>query len=115
VEAMVESEPHQRLVRGGCVHLSGPPDVYVEGDHAVAVCHSLLILHRDGRFVIYRAGANHWQLRREDGEWRVTVRTTRALDGSVKARELFRVTALERRTEQVAGEELRRPPRPADS
>jgi hypothetical protein len=93
IEAMVESEPHQRLVRGGCVHLSGPPDVHVEGDDAVAVCHSLLILHREGRFVVYRAGANHWRLRRKGGEWRVTVRTTRALDGSAEARELFQVAA----------------------
>ena len=114
VEAMVESEPHQRLLRGGCVHLSGPPDVYVEGDDAVAVCHSLLILHRDGRFMIYRAGANHWQLRREDGEWRVTARRTRALDGSVEARELFRVNAPGRNGDQVAGDAPRRSSRPAE-
>jgi uncharacterized protein (TIGR02246 family) len=101
IEAMVEGEPHQRLVRDGCVHLSGPPDVHVDGDHAVAVCQSLLVLHREGRFVLYRAGANHWLLRRQDGEWRVTVRTTRALDGSAEARELFRVAAPEASTGQA--------------
>ena len=93
IEAMVESEAHQRLVRGGCVHLSGPPDVHIDGDQAVAVCQSLLILHHEGRFVLYRAGANHWLLHRKNGEWRVSVRTTRALDGSAEARRLFQVAA----------------------
>ncbi|MGH3362257.1 MAG: nuclear transport factor 2 family protein [Nocardioides sp.] len=89
IEAMVESDAHQGLTRGGCLHFSGPPAVRVEGDDAVAVCHSLLVLHRDGRFRVFRAGANRWRLRREGGKWRATERTTRALDGRTEARELF--------------------------
>lgn len=89
VAAMVRSAEHQGLIGGGCCHFLGPAVVSVDGDDAVAVCESALIVHRDGRFAVARAGANHFRLRRLDGRWQITERTTRALDGKPEARQLL--------------------------
>ncbi len=81
IVAMVESANHQGWIAGGCAHFVGPPVVTVTGDDAVAVCHSLMIVNQDGQFVVRRATANHWRLRRTTTGWQVTVRTNRVLDG----------------------------------
>ncbi len=79
--AMINSDGHQGWIRGGCAHFNGPPAVTVHGDTAVAVTHSLMVVHTDDGFVVRRATANHWQLRRGAEGWRATVRTGRLLDG----------------------------------
>jgi ketosteroid isomerase-like protein len=89
VHAMVVSEQHQSLIGSGSCHFLGPAAVQVDGDCAVAVCESLLVLHRDGRYTVWRAGANHFELGRVEGRWVVLRRTTRALDGSQAARDLL--------------------------
>lgn len=89
VAAMVRSDAHQGLIGRGSAHFLGPAVVTVDGDDAVAVCESALLAHRDGRFVVARAGANHFRLRRIDGRWQIVERTTRALDGSAEARRLL--------------------------
>lgn len=89
VAAMVRSDAHQGLIRRGCCHFLGPAVVTVTGDDAVAVCESALFVKDDKGFGVYRAGANHFRLRRIDGRWQVTERVTHALDGSAKARNLL--------------------------
>ncbi|RDH75104.1 SgcJ/EcaC family oxidoreductase [Mycolicibacterium moriokaense] len=89
VAAMVRSDAHQRLIRRGCCHFLGPAVVTVDGDDAVAVCESVLLLRRDDGYVAARAGANHFTLRQIDGRWQITERRTRALDGSAEPRELL--------------------------
>lgn len=81
ISAMVRSPQHQQWINGGCAHVVGPPHVTVDGDEARAVCYSLMVVHRDGSFVLRRATANHWRLRRSENGWHVTVRTSRVLDG----------------------------------
>lgn len=81
ISAMVRSRRHQQWIEGGCAHFVGPPHVTVDGDEATAVCYSLMVVHQDGKFVVRRATANHWRLRRSEAGWRVTVRTNRVLDG----------------------------------
>ncbi len=90
IEAMVRSPAHQRWIAGGCAHLVGPPHVAVTGDEAVAVCHSLMVVHEQGTFVLRRATANRWRLRRSADGWQVTERTNRVLDGRPEAPELLR-------------------------
>jgi hypothetical protein len=63
--------------------------VTVEGDEAVAVCESILVLRRGEGFSVARAGANHFRLQRIDGRWQIVSRTTRALDGQAEARGLL--------------------------
>ncbi|MDG4669023.1 nuclear transport factor 2 family protein [Mycobacterium sp. 236(2023)] len=94
VAAMVRSPDHQGLIGRGCCHFLGPAVATVDGDDAVAVCESTLLVHREGRFAVGRAGANLFRLRRIDGRWQITSRTTHALDGTVEARRLLSTAAL---------------------
>jgi ketosteroid isomerase-like protein len=97
VAAMVRSPAHQGLIGRGSAHFLGPVCVDVDGDHAVAVCESILVQHNDdGCYRVWRAGANHVTLRRTASGWRIVKRTTRALDGSEQARELLAAGALGR-------------------
>ncbi|WP_306316932.1 MULTISPECIES: nuclear transport factor 2 family protein [unclassified Streptomyces] len=91
IEAMVRSPNHQRWIGRGCAHVVGAPRVRVDGDEAVAVCYTTMIV-RDPEadaFVLRRATANHWRLRRGPDGWRVTVRTNRVLDGRAESPELL--------------------------
>ncbi|HET9501091.1 MAG TPA: nuclear transport factor 2 family protein [Marmoricola sp.] len=93
IAAMVGSPEHQGLIARGCTHFLGPVQVQVDGDEAVAVCHSILLVHHEGRYLPVRSGANRWELRRTAAGWSTVRRTTRALDGRAEAHELLRVTA----------------------
>ncbi|WP_328379707.1 nuclear transport factor 2 family protein [Streptomyces sp. NBC_01020] len=87
IAAMVRSANHRRWIDLGCAHVVGPPRVRVRGDEAVAVCYTTMIV-RDpgtGTFTVRRATANHWRLRRCATGWRVTVRTSRVLDGRTES------------------------------
>ena len=89
VAAMVRSDEHQGLIGRGACHFLGPAVVTVDGDDAVAVCESVLVIHRGEGFTVWRAGANHFRLRRIDGRWQIVARITRTLDGKAEARELL--------------------------
>ncbi|AKK30554.1 nuclear transport factor 2 family protein [Mycobacterium sp. EPa45] len=97
VHDMVASNSHQELVARGCCHFLGPAVVKVDGDRAVAVCESLVLLRRQGRedtnqtdsYGIWRATANHFVLERLEGRWQITTRTSRLLDGGRYARALL--------------------------
>jgi SnoaL-like domain len=90
VHAMVSSRSHQDLVANGCCHFLGPAVVTVSGNSAVAVCESLVLLLRDGNYVVWRASANHFELNRVDGHWRIATRTSRLLNGNPEAHGLLR-------------------------
>lgn len=83
IAAMVRSDAHQGLIAQGCCHFFGPPVVTVEGDAAVAVCESTLLVRREsGGYAIARAGVHLLRLRRDPDGWRIVHRTARQLDGS---------------------------------
>lgn len=98
--AMVRSRPHQGWIQGGCAHFLGPARIAVDGDTAVAVCHSLMVVREDERFVVRRATANHWELTRTGSGWRVARRTSRVLDGRPESPALLLAGA---RAEPAAG------------
>lgn len=89
VRAMVDSTAHQKMVKNGCSHFLGPAVVTVDGDAAVAVCESLVLVRDGDGYRVWRATANHFALRRIDGRWQISVRTSRVLDGSPEARALL--------------------------
>ena len=105
VHAMVSSPSHRELVAGGCCHFLGPAVVTVTDDSAVVSCESLVLLRSDqaspdridraawrsapGEYVVWRATANHFTLRRLDGQWRITSRTSRLLNGNPEAHALM--------------------------
>ncbi|NKY49621.1 nuclear transport factor 2 family protein [Nocardia vermiculata] len=89
VADMVASELHQGLIGTGCLHFHGPAVATVDGDEAVAVCESILVVRHKERNIVARTGANHFQLRRIDGHWQITARVTRTIDGDPEARALL--------------------------
>lgn len=89
VRAMVDSKAHQKMVAHGCSHFLGPTVVTVDGDTAVAVCESLVLVRDGDGYRVWRATANHFALRRIDGQWRITIRTSRVLDGNPEAHALL--------------------------
>ena len=90
VEAMVAGPNHQGLIHHGAAHLLGPPSVRIDGERAVVVHHSQVVLHRDGKYEIWRVSANRWELSWVDGAWRVDRRRAYLLDGQERARALLR-------------------------
>lgn len=90
---MVLSSEHQGLLGRGCGHLTTAPSIALDGDTAVAVCLSQLVVRRDdGRaFSVARVTAHRWELVRSADGWRVERRTSRLLDGSPSARGLLRL------------------------
>ncbi|WP_280831094.1 nuclear transport factor 2 family protein [Mycolicibacterium frederiksbergense] len=94
VRAMVGSRSHRALVASGCSHFLGPAVVTVDGDSAVAVCESLLLLRRDtpdgaSEYVVWRATANHFEVARIGGKWQITRRSSRVLNGDPAAHRLL--------------------------
>ncbi|HYB82717.1 MAG TPA: nuclear transport factor 2 family protein [Mycobacterium sp.] len=90
VHAMVSSPAHQNLVAKGCCHFLGPCVVTVTGDSAVAVCESLVLIRDDDGYRVWRSTANHFALQRIDGQWHISIRTSRVLDGNPAAHTLLR-------------------------
>lgn len=89
VHEMVSSASHQNLVAQGCCHFLGPAVVTVDGDTAVAVCESLVLVRDDAGYRVWRATANHFALERVDGQWQITTRTSRLLNGDPYAHTLL--------------------------
>jgi SnoaL-like domain len=92
VAAMVRSEEHRGLIARGCCHFFGPPAVTVDGDEAVAICQSMLLVRRESRgYQVARAGVHLIRLQRTGHGWEIISRTARQLDGSGQADELISV------------------------
>jgi uncharacterized protein (TIGR02246 family) len=89
VHAMVSSATHQNLVANGCCHFIGPSVVTVSEDMAVAVAESLVLVRDGANYRVWRSTANHFELQRIEGRWRITKRTSRVLDGDPGARTLL--------------------------
>lgn len=107
VRAMVSSESHRELVSSGCCHFLGPVVVTIDGDTAVALCESLVLLRRTEplpdsvfrhqawessaqEYLVWRATANHFELARTQSGWRIVRRTSRMLNGDHAAQQLLR-------------------------
>lgn len=89
ISAMVRSRAHQDYIRGGCAHLLEPGHVQLDGQQAVVTCKSQLILHDGDTYRVARITANRWELAKIEGQWKVTRRTNRLLDGRAEAPELL--------------------------
>lgn len=89
IHDMVTGDMHQGLIGRGAAHFLGPAHVTVTGDTARAICHSILVIHHDGKYFPVRAGANLFHFVRTSEGWKIQHRTTRALNGSEEARALL--------------------------
>lgn len=83
IAAITSSESHLKLVRAGCAHMSSLPYVVIEGDHAVATCHTMVPMHGENGFFIGRLSASRIDLARQtDGGWQIFHRQNYMLDGN---------------------------------
>jgi len=74
---------HLAFVNAGAAHMSTPPYLVIDGDRAVATCHTMVPLRREQGYVIARLSASRIELGREpDGRWKILHRQNWLLDGS---------------------------------
>lgn len=89
IRSLVSIPTHVEYMRRGCAHIVSAPRIEIDGDDAVAVTHSVVMLREGERWVGERVSANRWELRRAADGWRVQRRRNRLLDGDGAARELL--------------------------
>lgn len=89
ITGLTELEAHQNYLAAGCAHMLSSPQVMLDGDCAVAVNHSAVLIREGQRWVADRVSANRWELERKPEGWRVSRRSSALLDGEEAARELL--------------------------
>ncbi|MFJ6095665.1 nuclear transport factor 2 family protein [Williamsia muralis] len=90
IRTMVSSSAHRTLIESGSAHFIGPASIAIDGDRAVAVCESILVLRENDAYRILLSGSHRIQLERLNEDWKITHRITRELNGDSEARELLR-------------------------
>jgi hypothetical protein len=78
------------LIASGAAHVSSAPVVELNGDQATAWNYTQLLGFEQGSFRVRRVVANRWEMRREQGGWRVVRRTLRLINGSTRALDVLR-------------------------
>lgn len=89
IAALISGPVHQALMADGCGHVLSSPAIDLDGDRAVARCHSIVFRHEDGEWAPVRVAANRWELARGSTGWQVTRRDNALLDGNSAARDLL--------------------------
>lgn len=83
IEAITRDPGHLAYVGAGCAHMSTLPHVVLDGDRAVATCHTMVAMHGEDGFFIGRLSASRIQLSRQpDGAWKIVHRQNHMLDGN---------------------------------
>lgn len=86
IAAITRDPGHLGFVGGGCAHISTLPHVVIDGDEAVATCHTMVSRHGEDGFYIFRLSASRIQLARQaDGGWKIVHRQNYLLDGNPAA------------------------------
>lgn len=82
IEAITRDPGHLAYVAAGCAHMSSLPYVVIDGDRAVATCHTMVNMHGDNGFFIGRLSASRIELARQaDGAWKIVHRQNYMLNG----------------------------------
>jgi uncharacterized protein (TIGR02246 family) len=90
IEAITRDPGHLAYVGAGCAHMSTVPHVLIEGDEAIATCHTMVAMHNDQGFFIGRLSASRLRLARQgDGAWKIVHRQNYMLDGNPAASQLL--------------------------
>lgn len=86
IAAITARQTHLSYVHAGCAHISTLPYVVIEGDRAVATCHSVLASRREDGIYMARLSASRALLaRKPEGGWEIVHRQMRPLDGDPAA------------------------------
>jgi hypothetical protein len=94
----LEGAWHRGLIAQGSGHIVSLPHVAIDGDRAVATCHSRLYRREGDAYSIISVSANRWEFARRAGGWQVTRRVSRRLDGSEASHALLAQGLEPRRT-----------------
>jgi uncharacterized protein (TIGR02246 family) len=89
IAALITGPVHQALMARGCAHVLGAPVIDLDGERAMARCHSVLLAKAGEGWEPVRIAANRWELARTQDGWRVTRRDNALLDGREAARALL--------------------------
>lgn len=90
IEAITRDPGHRGLVAGGCAHMSSVPHVVIDGDEAIATCHTMVALNGKDGYFIGRLSASRLQLARQaDGSWKIVHRQNYLLNGDPAASALL--------------------------
>lgn len=82
IEAITREPGHLGYVAAGCAHISTLPYVVIDGDRAVATCHTMVNMHGENGFFIGRLSASRIQLARQaGGGWKIVHRQNYMLNG----------------------------------
>jgi len=82
IEAITRDPGHLAYVGAGCAHMSTVPHVVIDGDKAVATCHTMVVMHGEDGFYIGRLSASRLQLNRQsEGGWKIVHRQNYMLNG----------------------------------
>lgn len=82
VEVLTSDPGHLGYVAAGCAHMSTPPYIVLDGDRAIATCHTMVGMHGENGFFIGRMSASRIELARQpDGGWQILHRQNYMLDG----------------------------------
>lgn len=83
IAAITADTGHLGLVAGGCAHMSTLPFVVIDGDRAVATCHTMVMLNGENGFYPFRLSASRLEFsRKPDGGWQIDRRQNYLLDGN---------------------------------
>jgi ketosteroid isomerase-like protein len=82
ISNIARSDGQRGLVAKGVAHVSTLPYVVIDGDRAVATCHTMLAQNGDNGFFIGRLSASRIELARQpDGSWQIAHRENWMLQG----------------------------------
>lgn len=87
--SVVTQPEHAAYLAAGCAHVSGLPDITVQGDAATAVNYTRVYLHQAGTWRADRVSVNRWEFERTSAGWRVADRSGHLVDGSPAARDIL--------------------------
>jgi ketosteroid isomerase-like protein len=82
IAAITRDPGHLGFVKAGCAHMSTVPHVVIEGDRAIATCHTMVAMHNAEGFYIGRLSASRLELARQpQGNWQIVHRQNYLLNG----------------------------------
>lgn len=90
ITEMVEAAVQQGAAKMARAHVISMPHLRIDGDTAVATCHSRLYVKRGDGFDPWRVAANRWEFERTPDGWRIKRRINRLMDGTPEPRDLLR-------------------------
>lgn len=89
VQSIVDMPGHIELVTKGAAHMSSLPFVVIEGDRAVATCHTMVPRYGDDGFHIWRLSASRIECQRTPEGWRIKHRQNYMLQDDLRGSQLL--------------------------